>query len=137
MAPPELTLPQAETLCLGSPISLTAIDGYDPAEGLYDFEWRNAAGQLFGDENSNTIFVNEESIFTVTVSYRRPVGVPEDFFNPCPASASVFVGPAFEFELTQSAEEVCYDESLVVFAPDTPVSVSGFIRFKEPPTESL
>jgi large repetitive protein len=130
VAPPELTLPQAETLCLGTPISLTAIDGYDPAEGLYDFEWRNAAGQLFGDENSNTIFVNEESIFTVTVSYRRPADVPEDFFNPCPASASVFVGPAFEFELTQSAEEVCYDESLVVFAPDTPVSGEWFYQIQ-------
>lgn len=128
VAPPELTLPQAETLCLGNPISLTAIEGYDPAEELYDFEWRNAAGQLFGDVNSNTIFVNEESIFTVIVSHRIPDGVDPEFFDPCPSTASVFVGPAFEFELTQTAEEVCYDESLVVFAPDTPVSGEWFYQ---------
>ncbi len=121
VAPPILTLPTDITLCVGTPVSLTAIDGYDPAQGLYDFEWRNAAGQLFGDRNSNTISVNEESIFTVTVTFRDQV-------DPCPATASVFVGPAFDFELTQTAQEVCYDGPLVVFAPDTPVSGQWFYQ---------
>ena len=128
IAPPNLTLPEAVTLCLGTPISLTAIDGYDPAEGLYNFEWRNAAGQLFGDQNSNTIIVNEESIFTVTVSHRPGAGVDPAFFDPCPSEASVFVGPAFEFDLTQTAEQVCYDENLVVFAPNTPISGQWFYQ---------
>ena len=128
IAPPTLTLPAAITLCLGTPVSLTAIDGYDPADGLYDFEWRNAAGQLFGDQNSNTIFVNEESIFTVVVSHRPGAGEDPAFFDPCPSEASVFVGPAFEFDLTQTADQVCYDENLVVFAPNTPISGEWFYQ---------
>lgn len=126
VAPPEITLEDDVTLCSGTPVTLTAIDGYDPAEGLYDFEWRNAAGFQFGDENSNTITVDEESIYTVTVSYRVPENA--EFFDTCPATKSVFVGPAFDFELTQSAEEVCFDESVVVFAPDSPVAGEWFYQ---------
>ncbi|MCH7408207.1 gliding motility-associated C-terminal domain-containing protein [Belliella sp. DSM 111904] len=129
IAPPTITLENDVTLCVGNPVTLTAIDGYDPAEGLYDFEWRNAAGFQIGDENSNSITIDEESVYTVTVSFRRPEGGnEEDEFNTCPASSAVFVGPAFEFELTQSAEEVCYDESLVIFAPDTPVAGEWFYQ---------
>ncbi|MFD2202129.1 gliding motility-associated C-terminal domain-containing protein [Shivajiella indica] len=128
VAAPELTLPDEFTLCAGSPVELTAIDGYDPADGLYDFEWRNAAGQLIGDENSNTIEVTEESIYTVTVRFRLPDGVSPEEFDVCPATKSVFVGPAFDFDLTQSAEEVCYDESLVVFAPTTPILGEWFYQ---------
>ena len=128
IAPPVLTLPGSMTLCAGNPVSLTAIDGYDPADGLYDFEWRNAQGTLFGDSNSNTIFVNEESIFTVTVSHRRPADIPAEFFNPCPATASVFVGPPFDFDLNQSADQVCWDDALVVFAPNTPVVGDWFYQ---------
>lgn len=127
VAPPMLTLANDVTLCAGQPVILTAIDGYDPDTGLYDFEWRNAAGFQFGDENSNSIVVDEESIYTVTVSYRLPEG-SDEFFDTCPATKSVFVGPAFEFELTQTAEEVCYDETLVVFAPDTPVAGEWFYQ---------
>ncbi|AFL84379.1 hypothetical protein Belba_1780 [Belliella baltica DSM 15883] len=127
VAPPEITLENDVTLCSGTPVTLTAIDGYDPADGLYDFEWRNAAGIQFGDENSNEITVKEESIYTVTVSYRN-TNQDEEFFDACPATRSVFVGPAFEFDLTQTAEEVCYDETLVVFAPDTPVSGEWFYQ---------
>ncbi|WP_087939305.1 T9SS type B sorting domain-containing protein [Algoriphagus faecimaris] len=125
VAPPELTLESDITLCAGDPVTLTAIDGYDPAEGLYDFQWTNAAGQVFGDENSNSITVDEESIYTVNVSYRLPAGLDEEealLFNTCPATADVFVGPAFEFEINQDAVEVCFEEVLVTFAPDTPLS---------------
>ncbi|MFD2033685.1 hypothetical protein ACFSKL_02725 [Belliella marina] len=127
VAPPAITLEDDVTLCSGTPVTLTAIDGYDPAEGLYDFEWRNAAGFQIGDENSNEITVEEESIYTVTVSFRN-TNEDEEFFDACPATRSVFVGPAFEFELTQTAEEVCHDESLVVFAPNTPVSGEWFYQ---------
>jgi hypothetical protein len=130
VAPPELTLPDDVVLCAGSPVELTAIEGYDPDEGLYDFEWRNAAGQLFGDRDSNTIDVTEESIYTVTVSYRIPDGADEAFFDVCPASKEVFVGPAFDFDLNQSAEEVCYDDQLVVFAPNTPLEGEWFYELE-------
>ncbi|WP_367127109.1 hypothetical protein [Mongoliibacter sp.] len=126
VAPPELTLPDDIVLCAGSPVELTAIEGYDPADELYDFEWRNAAGQLFGDSDSNTIEVTEESIYTVTVSYRIPDGADGELFNTCPSSKEVFVGPAFDFDLNQSAEEVCYDDQLVVFAPNTPLEGEWF-----------
>lgn len=128
-APPTLTLPDAATLCAGTPVTLTAIDGYDIAEGLYDFEWTNAAGQVFGDENSNTITVSEESIYTVTVTYRLPDGLSDEeaaLYDTCPAIAEIFVGPAFEFDLTQTADEVCYEETTVTFAPDTPITGDWF-----------
>jgi hypothetical protein len=38
------------------------------------------------------------------------------------------VGPAFEFDLTQTADQVCYDENLVVFAPNTPISGQWFYQ---------
>ncbi|MCE7054962.1 gliding motility-associated C-terminal domain-containing protein [Algoriphagus sp. AGSA1] len=134
--PPVLTLADDITLCAGNPITLTAIDGYDPEEGLYDFQWINAAGQVFGDENSNEITVDEESIYTVTVSYRLPDGLSEEeteLYETCPATAEIFVGPAFEFELTQTAEEVCYEETSVIFAPDTPVSGEWFYELNGDP----
>ncbi|WP_245579233.1 gliding motility-associated C-terminal domain-containing protein [Algoriphagus mannitolivorans] len=131
VAPPALTLESDVTLCAGTPVTLTAIDGYDPAEGLYDFLWTNAAGQIFGDENSNSIKVDEESIYTVQVSYRIPGGLSEDeasLFETCPSTAEVFVGPAFEFEINQSANEVCYEEVTVTFAPDTPITGEWFFE---------
>jgi large repetitive protein len=129
VAPPTLTLAADVTLCAGNPVTLTAIDGYDPADGRYDFQWTNAAGQIFGDENSNSITVDEQSIYTVRVSYRLPTGLSADeaaFFETCPSTAEVFAGPAFEFDLTQTATEVCYEETTVVFAPDTPIAGEWF-----------
>lgn len=125
VAPPTLTLESDVTLCAEEPVTLTAIEGYDPAEGLYDFQWTNAAGQVLGDENSNSITVDEESIYSVSVSYRLPEGLTEEealLFETCPAEAEVFVGPAFEFDINQDAQEVCFEEVLVTFAPDTPLS---------------
>lgn len=136
-APPTLTLPDAATLCSETPVTLTAIDGYDPAEGLYDFEWTNAAGQVFGDENSNSITVTEESIYTVNVSYRIPGGLSDDealLFDSCPSTAEIFVGPAFEFDLTQTAEEVCYEDVNVLFAPNTPIEGAYFYELDGDPT---
>lgn len=129
VAPPELTLDADVTLCAGNPVTLTAIEGYDPADGLYDFEWTNAAGQVFGDENSNSIEVSEESIYTVKVSFRLPEGLGDDeaeLFATCPSTAEVFVGPAFQFDLNQTASEVCYEETFVTFAPNTPISGEWF-----------
>lgn len=134
VAPPTLTLEDDATLCAGEPVTLTAIDGYDPADGLYDFEWTNAAGVVFGDENSNSITVDEESIYTVTVSFRLPGGLSEDeadLFETCPSTAEVFVGPAFEFDLTQTATEVCYEETTVTFAPNTPISGEWFYELNQ------
>jgi hypothetical protein len=135
-APPTLTLPDAATLCAENPVTLTAIDGYDPAEGLYVFEWTNAAGQIFGDENSNSITVTQESIYTVTVSYVLPDGLSPDeaaLFATCPATAEIFVGPAFEFDLTQTATEVCYEETSVIFAPNTPITGEWFYELNGVP----
>ncbi|OOG75299.1 gliding motility-associated C-terminal domain-containing protein [Algoriphagus sp. A40] len=129
VAPPTLTLAADATLCAGNPVTLTAIDGYDPADGLYDFQWTNAAGVVFGDENSNSIDVTEESIYTVEVSFRLPSGLSDDealLFETCPATAEVFVGPAFEFDLNQSATEVCYEETSVTFSPNTPITGEWF-----------
>lgn len=136
VTPPLLTLADDVTLCFGTPVELTAIDGYDSAEGLYDFEWVNAAGQVFGDENSNTITVEEESIYTVTVSYRLPGGLSDEealFFETCPAISEVFVGPAFTFELDQTATEVCYEETSVTFAPNTPITGEWFYELNGDP----
>ncbi len=135
-APPELTLADDATLCAGNPVTLTAIDGYDPAEGLYDFEWTNAAGQVFGDENSNEITVDEESIYTVNVTYRLPDGLSDDealLYETCPATAEIFVGPAFEFDLDQTATEVCYEETSVTFAPNTPIAGEWFYELNGDP----
>ena len=129
IAPPALTLASDATLCEGTPVTLTAIDGYNPSEGLYDFLWTNAAGDIFGDSNSNTITVTEESIYTVVVQYRPTAGGGEEeetLFETCNATSSIFVGPAFEFELTQTAQVVCYEETSVTFAPNTPITGDWF-----------
>ncbi len=129
VAPPTLTLVDDVTLCAGNPVTLTAIDGYDPTEGLYDFQWTNAAGVVFGDDDSNSITVDEESIYTVQVSYRLPAGLSPDeaaLFETCPSTAEVFAGPSFEFDLTQTATEVCYEETSVIFAPNTPITGEWF-----------
>jgi len=129
IAPPVLTLGSDATLCEGTPITLTAIDGYNPSQGLYDFLWTNAAGTIFGDSNSNTITVTEESIYTVVVQYRPTAAggqEEETLFETCNATSSIFVGPAFEFDLTQTATKVCYEETSVTFAPNTPITGEWF-----------
>src|SRR5690606_33263856 len=134
VSPPVLTLDSDATLCAGNPVTLTTIDGSDPADGLYDSQWTNAAGPVLGDKNSNSIEVTEESIYTVEVSFRVPAGLPDDealVFETCPASAEVFVGPAFEFDLTQTATEVCFEETSVTFAPNTPITGQWFYDLNE------
>ena len=129
IAPPVLTLASDATLCEGTPITLTAINGYDPSQGLYDFLWTNAAGTIFGNSNSNTITVTEESIYTVVVQYRPTAAGGDDeetLFETCTSTSSIFVGPAFEFDLTQTATVVCYEETSVTFAPNTPVTGEWF-----------
>ncbi len=131
VAPPTLTLKSDATLCAGNPVTLTAIEGYNSADGLYDFQWTNAAGQVLGDNNSNSITVDEESIYSVQVSYRLPSNlIPDEaaLFDACPATAEVFVGPAFEFDLTQTADEVCFEETTVTFAPNTPIAGEWFFE---------
>ena len=118
VAPPAIILPDDATLCAGQPITLTAVDPEDPRLEEYAFEWRNAAGEFVGDEN--VIEVTEESIYTVTVSFALPEGEDAETFAFCPVSGSVFVGPAFEFNVEQGAEEVCIGE-VVTFVPDTPI----------------
>jgi len=134
IGPPTLTLESDATLCAGNQVTLTAIEGYDPADGLYDFQWTNAAGQTFGDENSNSITVDQESIYTIRVSYRIPSGLSPDeaaLFITCPSTAEVFVGPAFEFDLTQTATEACYEEIAVIFAPNTPITGEWFYELNQ------
>lgn len=116
---PEIILPSEITLCAGTTLELVAVDPEDPNIDEYVFEWVNAAGEIVGDEN--VLEVTEESIYTVTVAYALPEGQDPSTFETCPVSGSVFVGPAFEFEIEQSAEEVCYGET-VSFTPDTPVT---------------
>ena len=120
---PTITLPSDLPLCNNSPIELTAVDPDDPNFNEYTFVWTNAAGDTLGNENNFT--VAEESIYTVTVAFAIPEGADPELFQACPATQSVFVGPAFEFEIDQTAEEVCWGES-VTFSPDTPVSGEWF-----------
>ncbi|MEX2591581.1 MAG: gliding motility-associated C-terminal domain-containing protein [Anditalea sp.] len=132
IAPPELTLQDDISLCSDNGVTLTAIEDYEDSEGLYTFEWTNAAGEVF--PSTNSIEVTEESIYTVTVSHVNPGG--EDILS-CPATTSVFVGPVFEFEMTQTEEESCYEENYITFAPDTPVSGEWSYQLQgstEPPT---
>lgn len=134
LEPPIITLADDATLCAGNPVTLTAINDYNPAEGLYDFLWVNAAGQVFGDVNSNSIIVDQESIYTVTVTYRNST----DSSTPsCPAVRSIFAGPAFEFQINQSALEVCFEDIIVSFAPDTPISGQWFYSRNGDPTRIL
>ncbi|MFC4872730.1 gliding motility-associated C-terminal domain-containing protein [Negadavirga shengliensis] len=116
---PEIILPSEITLCAGATLELVAVDPEDPSIDEYVFEWVNAAGEIVGNEN--VLEVTEESIYTVTVAYALPDGQDPATFETCPVTQSVFVGPAFEFEITQSDEEVCYGET-VTFSPDTPVT---------------
>ncbi|WP_162342283.1 T9SS type B sorting domain-containing protein [Cyclobacterium salsum] len=124
VASPEIILPDEVSLC-GDVKNLVAVDPEDPRLGEYEFVWENAAGEIIA--TTNEVEVTEESIYTVTVSYALPDGEDGELFETCPVSQSVFVGPPFEFELEQSAEEVCYGEE-VTFNPDTPVSGLWSIR---------
>src|SRR5690606_33810474 len=120
---PKITLPSEIPLCNDDSVELKAVDPEHPEFENYVFVWVNAAGDTLGTEN--TLTVTEESIYTVTVAYRLPTGADPELFQTCPATQSVFVGPAFQFEIEQTAEEVCLGET-VTFSPDTPVSGSWF-----------
>jgi hypothetical protein len=136
-APPTLTLADDLTLCANSPVTLTAIDRYNVGDSLYNFLWTNAAGVVFGDNNSNQISVDEQSIYTVIVKYKLPAGLSADealLYETCPSTRDVFVGPAFQFDLTQTATEVCFEETSVVFAPDTPITGKWFYELNGNPT---
>ncbi|WP_209332068.1 gliding motility-associated C-terminal domain-containing protein [Lunatimonas salinarum] len=124
---PDLILPSDIALCGDSVLELLAVDPEDPRIDEYVFQWVNAAGDILGDQN--ILEVTEESIYTVTVAYRVPEDVDPELFQACPVSRSVFVGPPFEFEIDQSAEEVCLGET-VNFTPNTPVAGSWSIQLQ-------
>ncbi|MBT0811468.1 gliding motility-associated C-terminal domain-containing protein [Litoribacter ruber] len=129
IAPPTLILEDEAVLCAGDEIELTAMD--EEADGFneedYIFEWVNAAGEILG--TTNTITVNEESIYTVRVRHRIPEGTPDAEILSCPNTQSIFVGPAFQFEVEQSDEEVCVGE-IVTFEPDTPIEGEWFYQLE-------
>lgn len=122
---PEIILPSEISICEDTVLELVAVDPEDPRLNEYIFIWENAAGEIVGDRN--VLEVTEESIYTVTVAYRLPEGETMETFQTCPVSRSVFVGPAFDFEIDQNEEEVCYGET-VVFTPNTPVNGSWSIQ---------
>ena len=122
---PEIILPNEISICEDAILELIAVDPEDPRLDEYIFEWENAAGEIVGDQN--VLEVTEESIYTVTVAYRLPEGETMETFQTCPVSRSVFVGPAFDFEIDQEEEAVCYGES-VVFTPNTPVNGTWSIQ---------
>ncbi|WP_158859603.1 gliding motility-associated C-terminal domain-containing protein [Lunatibacter salilacus] len=122
---PEIILPTEISICEDAILELVAVDPEDPRLDEYIFEWENAAGEIVGDQN--VLEVTEESIYTVTVAYRLPEGETMETFQTCPVSRSVFVGPAFDFEIDQDEEEVCYGET-VVFTPNTPVNGAWSIQ---------
>ncbi|EPR68426.1 T9SS type B sorting domain-containing protein [Cyclobacterium qasimii] len=128
VATPVITLPSEISLC-GEEITLVAVDPEDPRLGEYYFRWVNAAGVVVG--SSNELTVTEESIYTVLVAYIIPEEFEsedeDDVYQTCPVSQSVFVGPPFEFTIEQSAEAVCYGDT-VSLSPDTPVSGTWSIR---------
>lgn len=124
IASPEIILPSEISLC-GDAVNLVAVDPEDPRLNEYEFTWENAAGEIIA--TTNEVEVTEESIYTVTVAYALPDGADAELFETCPVSQSVFVGPPFEFELEQSADEVCFGDQ-VSFNPDTPVSGLWSIR---------
>ncbi|KEO75111.1 gliding motility-associated C-terminal domain-containing protein [Anditalea andensis] len=118
ISPPTIILPEDAALCAGQPITLTAVDPDDPRIEEYIFQWVNAAGEILGEDN--TIEVITESIYTVTVSFAVSAAEDEESFSSCPTTASIFVGPEFEFNVDQGAEEICLGEE-VTFIPDTPI----------------
>ncbi|WP_317174898.1 T9SS type B sorting domain-containing protein [Pararhodonellum marinum] len=126
IAAPIIDLPDNVVFCADEPYTLTAVDPDDPYFDEYIFEWRNAAGELLGEEND--LEITEESIYTVVVSFAPPEGVDPDAFFGCSSTASVFAGPAFDFELTQTADRACFEEFFVTFAPDTPITGQWFVQ---------
>nr|MBI1229807.1 hypothetical protein [Cytophagales bacterium] len=122
---PEIILPSEISLCADAALELVAVDPDDPRLSEYIFVWENAAGLIVGDQN--VLEVTEESIYTVTVAYRLPDGETMETFQTCPVSRSVFVGPAFEFEIDQDAEAVCIGDT-VEFTPNTPVNGTWSIQ---------
>jgi large repetitive protein len=122
---PVIILPSEISLCEDAILELVAVDPEDPRLNEYIFVWENAAGEIVG--NQNVLEVTAESIYTVTVAYRLPEGETLETFQTCPVSRSVFVGPAFDFEIDQDQEEVCFGET-VVFTPNTPVNGTWSIQ---------
>ncbi|WP_235893368.1 T9SS type B sorting domain-containing protein [Litoribacter populi] len=129
IAPPSLILEDEAVLCAGESVTLFAMDaeadGFDAAD--YIFEWVNAAGEILG--TTNTITVDEESVYTVRVSFNIPEDNPDAEALSCPSTQSIFVGPAFQFEVEQSEEEVCLGE-IVTFTPDTPIEGEWFYQLE-------
>jgi len=121
---PELALKSDYLLCGDAPVLLTALSPNTPNLSEYTIAWKSL------DEDGNQVAIGTGNEFlTYSAGYHF---VELHLTNPdgtqaCAIQGTAFVGPPVDFQITQSAEEICEGNSILI-GTDTPLTGEWFIK---------
>ncbi|MHA7130914.1 hypothetical protein [Algoriphagus namhaensis] len=116
---PELALLPDYLLCGESAVELTAISKDTPNLNEYTFIWKDAAGNVVGNENTFT--TRREGRYFVELFLTSSGGV-----QSCQINGNTYVGPTLDFEVFASQSQICQGQSLTLNT-DIPLSGEWFL----------
>lgn len=117
---PEIALLPDYLLCGVEPVELIAIDEDTPNLSEYSFIWRDAAGNVVG--NQNKFYTLEEGRYFVDLFLAA-----SDGSQNCLISGNAYVGPSLDFNVLASSSRLCAG-STVQLSTDTPISGEWFLQ---------
>ncbi|WP_425636001.1 hypothetical protein ACPUEN_11430 [Algoriphagus yeomjeoni] len=120
----ELALKQDYLVCGDQPVLLTALDPTTPSLSDYTISWKSL------DENGDEVEIgtgNELLTYSVGYHFVEFYLTNADGTQACTIRGSTFVGPAIDYKITQSSNQICEGSSITI-GTDTPLTGEWFIR---------
>ncbi|MEB2784818.1 hypothetical protein [Algoriphagus persicinus] len=120
----ELALKPDYLKCGDAPVLLTALESSAPNLSDYTIQWKSL------DQDGNQVVIGTGNEF---LTYNNGYHFVElyltnaDGSQACTVKGTTFVGPSIDFKITQSDDQICEGESIVL-GTDTPLTGEWFIR---------
>jgi hypothetical protein len=103
----ELALKPDYLLCAGTPVLLTALNPSTPNLSDYTIIWKDFDNNVLG--MGNEYLANNIGYHFVELFLTNPNGT-----QACTINGSTYVGPPIDFKITQSAEQICEGNTIVI-----------------------
>ncbi|PZX60344.1 hypothetical protein LV84_00620 [Algoriphagus ratkowskyi] len=121
---PNLILKSDYLLCGDDPVLLTALSPNTPNLSDYTITWKSL------DEDGNQVVIgtgNEFLTYSAGYHFVELYLTNPDGTEACSIQGTTFVGPPIDFQIIQSAEQICEGNSILI-GTDTPLTGEWFIK---------
>ncbi|PZX50145.1 hypothetical protein LV85_02761 [Algoriphagus chordae] len=121
---PELAMKPDYLLCADTPVLLIALDPSTPNLSDYTIVWKSL------DENGEDVIIGSGNEFLTNSTGYHFVELfltNADGSQGCTIKGSTYVGPAIDYQITKSADQICEGSNLTL-GTDTPLTGEWFIQ---------